>query len=158
MAHPVFDRRLLIAVGVSATLWLTGCGSSQHAGNTNAAKTGVSKTTTSNAAHRHSRVTPGGTSSSSTTDSTNTAGKVREFNTATVEEIEQAETQKVAVETLSSCLRRHGVKVPPQRLTGENPGFNTKGVNTKTPLFKHCYRVALAAYEAFKQRKASGKH
>lgn len=52
---------------------------------------------------------------------------------------------RVGTLALAGCLRKHGVHVLPPHVSGGNTYFNTKGIDTKSALFKRCYSAAVAA-------------
>jgi hypothetical protein len=55
---------------------------------------------------------------------------------------------RAGVEALASCLREHGVKVPPQNLSVPHPSFSTKGINKKSAQFHSCLDAATAEYRS----------
>lgn len=113
------NLKLLAAVGMSTSLLLTGC---TWSGNANTGTTGTAA--------------GGGTPSSQ-------GGSTAAGSQALVQR-----ANRVGTLALASCLRKHGVHVPPPHESGGNLYFNAKGINTKSALFKGCYSSALAAANA----------
>lgn len=84
---------------------------------------------------------PGKTTGQTTTSAT------KGDSSASPSHEESERANRRAIITLSSCLRQHGIHVPPQDLSAASPTFNSKGVNTSGAAFKGCTPRAIEAYE-----------
>lgn len=122
---PHLNRKLLATIGISTSLMLSGC---TWSGSTN--------TGTSNAAGG------GPQSGPATGNGSRSAAAARQAQA----QVQRAE--RIGTLTLANCLQKHGVHVPPQHVTGPNPYFSTKGIDTQSALFKRCYSTALKAANA----------
>lgn len=145
-SHPA--HKLGAVVAVSAALWLSACGGSSKTG-TESASSNAGATRQQSSVATQSKPTSAATrTTSSAAQSTTSTSSATTTTTAapSSEERKRWAAQRTAIATVSKCLRAHGVKVPPQHLSGPNPTFNSEGVNVSSPLFKQCYKKALAAY------------
>jgi hypothetical protein len=63
-----------------------------------------------------------------------------------------------ALAKFAVCLRQNGVNVPPPNTSGKGPIFNTKGIKTTSPRFRHasmkCRGVLVGAFRG--QRRSNG--
>jgi hypothetical protein len=118
------------ALSVTAMLWLSGCGGSSKGSGQNAGSQGPSA-----AAH------PSGGGNNGTSTAANVPHSVR------------LAAARVGVISLTGCMRKEGIKLPPQRVSGPNPIYNPGGINTRTPQYQHAMHICLPkAIAAFNKR------
>lgn len=123
---------LAAAAGLSAVLWLAACGGSS----TPSKQAASARTTASTSAQTQSHTT--GQSSTAAKPPSAPAFRVREI---------KADAARATILEMSDCLAGHGIKVPPQDPSSENPVFNGKGLDTTSLTYKHCVAKAIAAYK-----------
>lgn len=120
-------RGLAVALALAAMLWLAACGGS---GKTASSQTSASSHT-----------------SAAAEAPTNQSAINKRYPHKTL-----LAAARVGVITLTDCLRERGIKVPPQRISGPNPIFSAKGINTTTAQYRSafppCYTKALAKFHA----------
>lgn len=121
-----------ITLAVAAVLLLAGCGGSSQP---------------SNSPNSAAEAPPG----------TSNGGAVEPTTKRKVSHGTQVAAARVGVVTITSCLREHGIKVPPQRVSAPVPVFNMKGIDTTTPKFRSAYDICFRkAIVAFKARLSKG--
>jgi hypothetical protein len=140
MSHTIHLHRALTAAAcISAALCLSACGGSSKSGS-------EAGSHTSTAAAQASSATKS-SSGTATTDSTTTTTATRSLSPAA-----RAHARRAALTSFAVCLQKHGIPVPSQDLSGANPAFDLKGIDTKTARYQRvagaCLRSAAAAYSS----------
>jgi len=150
-------HRLATVAGISAVLWLSACGGSSKPSGQSASSNRSAATTTSrqsSEATRSSAHTQPGTGAGLSTETQTTSSSTTQTTTtftqsATLPPAQQARhdrAARAAIVAMTKCLEAHGVHVPPQKLSGTNPTFNTKGLHAPSSLLKQCISKASAVY------------
>lgn len=126
------SRPLIVPACICLALCLQSCGGSSNT------PAGKANSDSHAAAQSHSSST------------TRTASSIVQATSTTVAaEARRRVARVAAMNSISGCLREHGVNVPPQK---PSVGFSTKGLNTASPAYKHaypgCLRIAIAVYRA----------
>lgn len=121
------------AVSITAMLWLAGCGGSSKSSGQNAGSQGPSA-----AAHP------------------STGGNSANGKAAEIPHSVRLAAARLGVISLTNCMRKEGIKVPPQQVSGPKPTYTPTGINTSTPQYRHamhiCLPKAIAAYNKSLQK------
>lgn len=126
-------RGARVATALAATLLLAACGGSGQ----------------TSSSHRSSAQAPKQTTPSNLA--------VRVAKKLGISAAAQGAAARAGVIALSDCLKKHGVKVPPQSPSSSQPVFNVKGLDTKAPVFRACLQKATSAYKAQLPKSATGR-
>lgn len=107
-------------LSVTAMLWLAGCGGSSKSSGQNAGSQGPPAA---------ARPSAGGNSAK---------GKAAEIPDSV-----RLAAARLGVISLTNCMRKEGIKVPQQQVSGPKPTYNPTGINTSTPQYRHAMHICL---------------